>query len=93
MASTRHHWMIDSIEEGMAAVEEDGGRMVRIPLWLLPAGVREGEILSVAREEESDVAVLTIRRDPEATERAMERSRAQVEGTPRGNDPGGHIVL
>ena len=93
MPSTRHSWTVDSIEEGIAAVEEDGARMLRLPLSLLPTGAREGDVLSVLREEEGGAVVLTVRADPEGTARALARSRAQVEGTPPGNDPGGHIVL
>jgi len=93
MPETSRTWTVDSIEEGIAAVQEDGGRMVRLPLWLLPDGVREGDVLSVARREEDGAAVLTVRVDHDATERALERSREQVEKAPPGNDPGGHIVL
>ena len=93
MPETSRTWTVDSIEEGIAAVQEDGGRMVRLPLWLLPDGVREGEIVSVARREEDGAAALTVRIDREATERALRRSREQVEKAPPGKDPGGHIQL
>lgn len=93
MPSTHRSWTVDSIEEGIAAVEEDGAGMRRVPLWLLPEGVREGDVLSVRREEEGGAVVVTVRPDPAATERALSRSRAQVEGTPPQGDPGGHVAL
>lgn len=93
MPGTQGTWTVDSIEEGMAAVEEDGGRILHLPLWLLPDGVREGEVVAVTREETPGGVVLTVAVDREATERALRRSRAQVEGTPPGHDPGGDIVL
>lgn len=93
MPATRRTWMVDSIEEGIAAVEEDGGRVLHVPLWLLPDGVREGQIVAVTREETPGGVALTVAVDREATERALRRSRAQVEGTPGHHDPGGDIVL
>lgn len=93
MPETSRTWTVDSIEEGIAAVQADGGRMIRLPLWLLPGAVREGDVLSVQREERDGTAALTVRVDREATERALARSRAQVEGTPPQNDPGGNVVL
>ena len=57
-------YTLDRIENGMAVlVPQDSARMqVIIPVSLLPAGTREGDILTV-----------TIERDPDATE--AERAR------------------
>ncbi|HEX2095481.1 MAG TPA: DUF3006 domain-containing protein [Longimicrobiaceae bacterium] len=94
MTAVRRSWMVDSVEEGIAAVEEDGGRILRLPLWLLPEGVREGEILAVLREGDTNRgSVLIVRVDREATERALRRSRVRMGQAPPGNDPGGPIVL
>lgn len=92
MPDTQRTWTVDSIEEGIAAVEEQDGRMIRVPAWLLPDGVREGDVVAVTREGEHDAAVLTFRVDREATERALARSREQVSRL-RSRDPGGDIVL
>lgn len=92
MSDRTHSWAVDSIEEGIAAVEEDGRRMLQVPAWLLPDGVREGAVLSVSRTGTGDAAVVTIRPDARATEDAYRRSREQLRG-PTGNDPGGDIVL
>lgn len=92
MSDHEHSWAVDSIEEGTAAVEQDGVHMIHVPAWLLPDGVREGAVLSVSREGARDAVVITVRLDSEATERAFRRSREQLRG-PTGNDPGGDIVL
>lgn len=85
-------WVIDSIEEGVAALEEDG-RLVRVPAWILPDGAREGDVLAVSRTAEGDgSAVLRVTIDRAATEAALRRSREQL-GRIAGRDPGGDIVL
>src|SRR6476646_6593389 len=45
--SNTHRWAVDGISDGMARVEEDGERMITVPAYLLPAGVREGQVLQV----------------------------------------------
>lgn len=92
MSGRVHSWAVDSIEEGIAVVEEDGRRMLQVPAWLLPDGVRDGVVLSVERTGVGDSAAVTVRVDREATARAYQRSRDQLRG-PRGHDPGGDIVL
>ncbi|MBA3889506.1 MAG: DUF3006 domain-containing protein [Gemmatimonadaceae bacterium] len=92
MTQQRRTWTVDSLEEGIAAVEEDGGRMLHVPAWLLPDGVREGQVLSVQVEQRTGTSVVTVQLDRDATERAFARSREQLRG-PTGNDPGGDIVL
>lgn len=92
MTKPHHTWTVDSLEEGIAAVEADGGRMLHLPAWLLPEGVQEGAVLAVRVEQRSGMAVVTVQHDRGATERAFARSREQLQG-PTGNDPGGDIVL
>lgn len=91
MTSTRR-WTLDSLEEGIANVEEDGGRMLLVPAWLLPDGVREGAVLTVRVEQRADASVVTVQLDREATGRAFDRSREQLRW-PTGDDPGGNIIL
>jgi hypothetical protein len=84
---------VDSIEEGVASVEEDAARLVHVPLWLLPEGVRESDVLSVRREADGDGGVrLRIEVDRAATDGALERSREQLDRM-GGGDPGGDIRL
>ncbi len=78
-------WVIDLIEEGTASIELPDGRMVSLPVAVLPRGARGGQILRV-----------TIELDPEATKHALDASRAQVEKGRRASrkrDPGGDIIL
>lgn len=92
----QHRWVVDSIEESVAAIEVDGGPMVNVPLSLLPARAREGHVLSVRHERPTGGArsVLTIEIDDAATARASADSAAQVQkGLHRSTDPGGDIVL
>lgn len=88
----RTTWTVDAIEEGIAALEAEG-KLLHLPLELLPAGVREGDVLAVDREEQVDASTLRIRIDRAATEAALQRSREQLRSIRPANDPGGDIVL
>ena len=92
MADEARRWVVDSVEEGIAAVEEDGARMLHVPAWLLPATAREGDVLRVSRRDEGAAVSLRIEVDHAATEAALGRSREQVSRLSR-NDPRGDIVL
>jgi len=92
MPDEARSWTVDSIEEGVAAVEEDGARMLHVPAWLLPAAAREGDVLRVSRRDEGAAASLRIEVDRAATEEALGRSREQVSRLSH-SDPGGDIVL
>lgn len=86
-------YVVDAIEEDVAAVEADG-RLLHLPLALLPRGVREGDVLAVTRSDDGDGGcVLRLRLDGAATDRALRRSRAQLDALPPQADPGGDIVL
>lgn len=78
-------WVIDLIEEGSASIELPDGKLISLPSSVLPSGARGGQILRV-----------TIELDPDATKRALDASKAQVEKGSRASrkrDPGGDIVL
>ena len=92
----QQRWVVDSIEESVASVEVDGDRMITVPQSLLPAGAKQGHVLSVRRERSPDGqrSVLTIEIDAAATKRALDASAAQMKkGSRQKNDPGGDIVL
>lgn len=94
MSQRMHRWIIDSIEEEVAAVEEDGSRLIHLPTWMLPNDIREGDILHVERKEDASGAVeLRVQPDPAATAEARRRSAEQVRSVPQPHDPGGDIVL
>lgn len=93
---TQHRWIVDSIEEFVASVEVDGGKMITVPQWLLPDGAREGHVLRVQhdRPAKGPRSTLTIEIDEAATKQALAASAAQVKKTVRQpNDPGGDIKL
>ncbi len=95
-ASSQQRWVIDSIEELIASVEVDGGHVVQVSQWLLPAGAKEGDILAVSRQQSGDGerSTIAISIDHEAIQRAREASAAQVSKIARQpNDPGGDIQL
>lgn len=74
-------WVIDQIEEQIASVEVDGRTAINVPLWMLPRGVQEGDVLRV-----------TMAHDPAEQARRLERSKEQVSVKSK-NDPGGDVVL
>jgi hypothetical protein len=85
-------WIIDALEEDTARIEEDGTRVIHVPCSILPEGAREGDVLSVDREDRR----VTITIDRGATKAAMERSRQQVKRAAeasRKRDRGGDITL
>jgi hypothetical protein len=88
-----HRWAVDRIEEGTAAVEQDGDHVYEIPRYLLPADARDGDVLSVtiAGAEPGEVTI-SIRIDRAASVRPPSPKRARTKRRP-GNDPGGDIVL
>jgi hypothetical protein len=73
-------WVVDQIENGVAAVEIDGKSTITLPLGVLPRGVREGDVLLV-----------TISQDPAEQARRLARSAAQV--LKGGTGGKGNIIL
>jgi len=89
---SKHVWVVDVIEEGSASIEVDGRSVTPIPAWLLPEGVREGDVLSVSHDRGEGKSALVIETDPEAKKKALDRSAQQVSRKSK-NDPGGDIAL
>ncbi|HEX8209780.1 MAG TPA: DUF3006 domain-containing protein [Longimicrobium sp.] len=85
-------WTVDSIEEGIAAVHEENGRLLHVPAWLLPNGTREGDVVVIEREPGSGSVTLRLRIDRAATERALAASRDQLARLRQG-DSGGDIQM
>lgn len=83
-----HSWTVDSIEEGIAAVREEDGRMLHLPAWLLPDGAREGDVVAIDREPSSGALTLRLRVDRAATERALAAVREQLARLRRGDGAG-----
>ena len=95
MKSGGHTWVIDSMEENSASVEQDGSTVFQVPRSLLPAGVREGDVCIVSFSDSGTdrARKVTVQLDEKATQAAKARSAAQVAPQGKSNDPGGPIKL
>lgn len=89
---SKHTWVVDVIEDGSAMIEIDGRMVTPVPAWMLPDGVREGDVLSVSHTKKDGRSSLVIEVDTEAKEKALAKSAKQV-GRKSKNDPGGNIRL
>ncbi|MDQ1487431.1 MAG: hypothetical protein QOJ62_3124 [Actinomycetota bacterium] len=89
---SRHTWIVDVIEDGSASIEIDGRTVTPIPQWILPEGVREGDVLSVTHDRREGKSELLIETDPEGKKKALDRSAQQV-STKSKNDRGGDVSL
>ena len=93
-----HSWSIDSIEEGMARIEEDGGRMLTVPVAMLPAGAKEGQLLRVTLSKGAggEAVPISITIDHAATAAALKKSAATTAEAMKNSakrDPGGDVIL
>ena len=89
---SKHTWIVDVIEDGSASIEVDGRSVTPIPQWMLPEGVREGDVLSVTHDRKEGKSALLIETDPDAERKALDRSVKQVAKKSK-NDRGGDISL
>lgn len=80
------------MEDGSASIEVDGRTVTPIPVWMLPEGVREGDVLSVTHDRGEGRSALVIENDPEAKKKALEKSAKQVSRKSK-NDRGGDVQL
>ena len=95
---TSHRWAVDAIEEGMARIEEDGERMITVPVYLLPAGVSEGQVFDVttAVGKAKGTLVVTVAADEAATAESVAKSKATMAramAQSRKRDRGGDVAL
>jgi len=93
-----HRWTVDGLEEGMARIEEDGERMITVPVYLLPAGVREGQVFQVtsAAGEGQGTLIVTVAADEAETAASLAKSKATVAramAQSRKRDKGGDVAL
>ncbi len=90
---TLHRLVIDRFEGDLVVVEVDGDRFLDLPRWLLPAGVREGEVVMArAALGENGERRLELWGDRAATEAARAEAEA-VLARLRKRDPGGDLTL
>ena len=88
-----HRWAVDRVEEGTAAVEQDGDHVYEIPRYLIPAGARDGDVLAVTvTGGAAGEVTISVRIDRAAS---APSPAAKPPRTPKrtGNDRGGDIVL
>ena len=89
---SKHTWIIDVMEDGSASIEVDGRSVTPIPAWMLPEGVKEGDVLSVTHDRGESRSALVIETDPEAKKKALDWSARQVSRKSKA-DRGGDIQL
>src|SRR6476619_5667849 len=75
---SKHTWIVDVIEDGSASIEVDGRSVTPIPEWMLPQGVKEGDVLSVTHDRGEGKSTLMIENDPGARKKAVAKSVKQV---------------
>lgn len=88
-----HRWAVDRIEEGTAAVEQDGDHVYEIPRYLLPADARDGDVLSVTIGTATPGEVTVSVRIDRAASAPPPSAKPARKPRRAGNDPGGDIVL
>ncbi|HEX3157295.1 MAG TPA: DUF3006 domain-containing protein [Gemmatimonadaceae bacterium] len=64
MRHERHHWLVNVLDDDTAAIQVDGREVTSIPRWLLPEGVREGDVVVVDHDRSTDRSTLVIEPDP-----------------------------
>lgn len=85
MHTSRHSWIVTLLDEDSAALEIDGRAVTPLPRWMLPAGAKEGDVLTVLHERKRSGSRLTIVVDRERTRAAYQQTEAQAAGSGRGN--------
>jgi hypothetical protein len=58
--------VVDRFEGDLVVVGDGGGRFLDLPRWLLPAGLREGDVVAVRGEGEGPGARVELRVDSQA---------------------------
>jgi len=87
-----HRWAVDRIEEGTAAVEQDGDHVYEIPRYLIPAETRDGDVLQVtATASAAGEVTIIVRVDRAASPASPINTSSNRPRSPKGG--GGDIVL
>jgi len=84
---------LHGVEEGVATVETEEGRLFELPAWMLPDGARAGDRFDAQVEPAgADAVRLRIQRDEEATTRGRGEAAARLDRLTR-EDDGGDLDL
>lgn len=86
-----HRLEVDRFEGDLVVVRADGARTLDLPRWLLPDGLREGDVVAVRRSGEGDRVRLELRIDRAAGEAARAAAKA-ILARLRRSDPGGDLL-
>src|SRR5438105_15478514 len=79
-----HTWVVDVVEDGSASIEVDGRTVTPIPVWILPEGVKAGDVLAVTHDRGEGRSALLIEPDPEGKRKALDKSAKQVSRKSKG---------
>jgi hypothetical protein len=90
--TARRRLQIHGVEEGVATVETEEGRLFDLPAWMLPAGARAGDRFDARVEAGSDAVRLRIERHEEATARGRAEVASRLDRLTR-EDDGGDLDL
>jgi len=83
--------VVDRFEGDLAVVRADGGPFLDLPRWLLPAGVREGDVVSVRGGGEEGASRVELRILTEEGDAARDEAAA-ILARLRRSDPGGAVL-
>lgn len=91
-----HRLVVDRFAGDLVVVEVDGDRFLDLPRWLLPSGLREGDVVTAQVEAgergEGGERRVVLAVDRAATEAARQEAEALLTRLRR-RDPGGDLQL
>lgn len=93
LVTTSHIWVVDQIDDAWVSVEVDGEDFQRVPLWMFPRSIHEGDVFRIHREVDTDRVHVEVTVDAEERTRRLEASKEQIAKALNPNDPGGDIML
>ena len=87
-----HRLIVDRVEGDLVVVELEDGRTLDLPRWMLPPGLREGDVIAARVAQDDGGSRLEMKVDAEETGRRRTSAKEMVERLAT-RDPGGDIVL
>ncbi|HEV2148661.1 MAG TPA: DUF3006 domain-containing protein [Longimicrobiaceae bacterium] len=84
MPDPERRLVVDRFEGDLAVAADEAGRFLDLPAWLLPAGTREGDVVTVRREGEGEAARVELQVDRAAAEAAREEAAGLLARLRRG---------
>jgi hypothetical protein len=90
--TARRRLQLHGVEDGVATVETEEGRLFDLPAWMLPAGARAGDRFEARVEAGGDAVRMRIERDEEEMARGRAEAAARLGRLTR-EDDGGDVDL